>query len=215
MWNSGWCSQGCVSCASFRSCCANSAGGSIVGLLPGSSIESTPIPEQVKHLKKQMIYTEKRRSRVPVERKTLLCFFLLMVSTPNAWGTPQAADEISTPDQFKDEFQTVPCKNSERQDAVKILFEQMGAAASEITVDSYKQVENVLIRRDGTGDGLIVVGAHYDKTNNGCGALDNWTGIVAMAHIYRSLKRAPIQKTVLFVAFGDEERGLVGSRAMV
>jgi len=162
-----------------------------------------------------MIYTEKRRSRVLASRITLLCFFLLMVSAPNVWGTSQAADEISTPDQFKDEFQTVPCKNSERQDAVKTLFEQMGAAASEITVDSHKRVENVMIRRDGTGEGLIVVGAHYDKANNGCGALDNWTGIVAMAHIYRSLKSAPIQKTLLFVAFGDEERGLVGSRAMV
>ncbi len=36
-------------------------------------------------------------------RITLLCFFLLMVSAPNVWGTSQAADEISTPDQFKDE----------------------------------------------------------------------------------------------------------------
>jgi len=50
-----------------------------------------------------MIYTEKRRSRVPASRITLLCFLLLMVSASNAWGTPQAADEISTPDQFKDE----------------------------------------------------------------------------------------------------------------
>src|SRR5437588_12487347 len=32
MWHSGWCSHGCVSCASFRSSRANSAGGSIVGL---------------------------------------------------------------------------------------------------------------------------------------------------------------------------------------
>ena len=112
---------------------------------------------------------------MPAKRKTLLCFLLLMVSAPNVWGTAQAADEISTPDQFKHEFQTVPCKNSERQDAVKTLFEQMGAAASEITVDSHKRVENVMIRRDGIGEGLIVVGAHYDKANNGCGALDNWT----------------------------------------
>jgi Zn-dependent M28 family amino/carboxypeptidase len=49
---------------------------------------------------------------------------------------------------------------------------------------------------------------------DGCGAVDNWTGVVALAHLYRSLKDVPLKKTVLFVAFGKEERGLVGSRAM-
>ena len=48
----------------------------------------------------------------------------------------------------------------------------------------------------------------------GCGALDNWTGIVTLAHLYRSLKNVPLKKTLLFVAFGKEEKGLVGSRAM-
>ena len=52
-----------------------------------------------------------------------------------------------------------------------------------------------------------MIGAHYDKTINGCGAIDNWTGIVALAHIYKSLKDAPLQKNVVLVAFGKEEQG--------
>src|SRR4030095_6437012 len=63
-------------------------------------------------------------------------------------------------------------------------------------------------------DEKIIVGAHYDKVADGCGAIDNWTGIVAMAHLYKTLKEIPLNKTVWFVAFGKEEKGLIGSRAM-
>ncbi|HYX72918.1 MAG TPA: M20/M25/M40 family metallo-hydrolase, partial [Nitrososphaera sp.] len=51
--------------------------------------------------------------------------------------------------------------------------------------------------------------------SDGCGAIDNWSGIVTIAHLYRSLKDIPLKKTILFVAFGKEEKGLIGSRAMV
>ena len=78
----------------------------------------------------------------------------------------------------------------------------MGVTDSEMAVEKYKRVENVVIRKPGTSDGVIVIGAHYDKVNDGCGALDNWTGIVTIAHLYRSLKSVATQKTILFVGFG-------------
>jgi len=59
-----------------------------------------------------------------------------------------------------------------------------------------------------------VIGAHYDKVIAGCGAIDNWTGVVTVAHIYRTVKDLPLKKNVVFVAFGKEEEGLVGSSAM-
>ncbi|MGH9833485.1 MAG: M28 family metallopeptidase, partial [Blastocatellia bacterium] len=76
--------------------------------------------------------------------------------------------------------------------------------------------ENVIIRKPAAGDTTekIVIGAHYDKTDNGCGAVDNWTGVVAIAHIYRNLKDVPTKKNIIFVAFGKEEKGLVGSSEM-
>src|SRR5262249_40513403 len=46
-------------------------------------------------------------------------------------------------------------------------------------------------------------------------AVDNWTGVVTLAHLYGTIRTFKTQKTVLFVAFGKEEKGLVGSRAMV
>jgi Zn-dependent M28 family amino/carboxypeptidase len=121
---------------------------------------------------------------------------------------------ISTPEQIKEEFKTVPCKDSERLDGVKALFEKMGATSSDISMEKYKDVENLMVRLPGDTDEKIVVGAHYDKVADGCGAIDNWTGIVAIAHMYRTLKNYPLKKTLIFVAFGKEEKGLFGSRAM-
>jgi putative aminopeptidase FrvX len=126
---------------------------------------------------------------------------------------------LSTTDQIRSEFDSVPCKNEERLNAVKALFERMGAEPAEITIDKFKDVQNVVVRKEGaspeTANEKIVIGAHYDKTSMGCGAVDNWTGIVALAHIYRALRDVPLNKTVLFVAFGEEEKGLFGSAAMV
>ena len=121
---------------------------------------------------------------------------------------------ISTEDEIKAGFDSVPCKNDDRLRGAKALFEKMGAAASDVSVEKHKDVENLVVRKPGTTKETIIIGAHYDKAGSGCGAVDNWTGIVAIAHLYRSLKTAPLKKSVLFVAFGREEEGLIGSRAM-
>jgi Zn-dependent M28 family amino/carboxypeptidase len=39
--------------------------------------------------------------------------------------------------------------------------------------------------------------------------------MVAIAHMYRAIKSLKPSKTLVFVGFGEEEKGLVGSRAMV
>ncbi len=123
---------------------------------------------------------------------------------------------ISAREEIKSEFDSVPCKNGDRLKAVKALFEKMGAKPEEITIEKGRGVENVVIRKPAANDSSekIVVGAHYDKTSQGCGAIDNWTGVVAVAHIYRTLKDTPLRKNVIFVAFGEEEKGLVGSSGM-
>jgi Iap family predicted aminopeptidase len=145
----------------------------------------------------------------------LFCFFLKI----NVCAQDGNGIKLSTSDEMRSEFDSVPCQNDERLNAVRALFERMGADPAEITIDKFKNVENVVIRKVAasheTSNEKIVIGAHYDKTVSGCGAVDNWTGIVALAHIYRTLKEVPLNKTVLFIAFGEEEKGLVGSAAMV
>jgi Zn-dependent M28 family amino/carboxypeptidase len=56
---------------------------------------------------------------------------------------------------------------------------------------------------------------HYDFVDGGCGAVDNWTGIVSVAHLFRTIRTMPANKSLLFVAFGQEEKGLLGSKAML
>jgi Iap family predicted aminopeptidase len=72
---------------------------------------------------------------------------------------------------------------------------------------------NVVGEVSGTGgsDERVVVGAHYDTQLAGVGACDNATGIAALIDIARACSAEPRQRTVVFVAFADEEHGLVGS----
>jgi Zn-dependent M28 family amino/carboxypeptidase len=133
-------------------------------------------------------------------------------------SSPKAAAaklELATVEELKAEFDNVPCKEKERLPAVKALFERMGAPPAALGVNKLGGVENLVVVKPGRVNEKIVIGAHYDRAGNGsCGALDNWTGIVVIAHIYQALKDVPLNKTLVFVAFGREEQGLVGSRAM-
>lgn len=122
--------------------------------------------------------------------------------------------KISTPEQIKEDFAAVPCEDRDRLAAVKSLFERAGVSPSEVTIDKHKRVENLVVTIKGVSPEKIVVGAHYDKMPRGCGAIDNWSGIVTLAHLYKTLKSVPLKKTLVFMAFGKEEKGLVGSRAM-
>jgi len=126
--------------------------------------------------------------------------------------------KLATADELRAEFASVPCQNGERLQAVKVLFEKMGAAEDDITIERVKKIDNLVVRLEGGDPALagekVVVGAHYDKTEQGCGAVDNWTGIVAMASIYRAMRISRPRRTMIFVAFGEEEKGLLGSKEM-
>lgn len=128
----------------------------------------------------------------------------------------QANTAISTEEQIAEAVKLVPCKSEERLEAVKKLFAQAGAKDEEITIEKYNKdkVSNVVLKKKGKTDETIIVGAHYDKVNDGCGVVDNWTGVVILAHLYKTLSQMETQKSYIFVAFDQEEKGLQGSDAM-
>ncbi|MFN2406743.1 MAG: M28 family metallopeptidase [Pyrinomonadaceae bacterium] len=140
----------------------------------------------------------------------VLFFLLLAIST----GAQDSSLKVSSLEEIKEDFSTVPCDDKKRLDAVKSLFERAGVSSADVTIDKHKEVENFVITKKGQSSEKILVGAHYDKVAHGCGAVDNWTGVVTLSHLYRTLKDAPLKKTLIFVGFGKEEQGLVGSRAM-
>jgi Zn-dependent M28 family amino/carboxypeptidase len=145
----------------------------------------------------------------------IILLLFLPLSNASGFRYSDNSATVSTLDEIKAEFADVVCKNDKRQQAVRALFEKMGAQAADIAVEKFGGVENLVVRKPGTTAETVIIGAHYDKVSNGCGAIDNWSGIVVMAHLYRSLRNVRTSKTLLFVAFGKEEQGLIGSHAMV
>ena len=142
----------------------------------------------------------------------LLSVCLSLIISISASGQ---SPKISTVPDIERDVKAVPCKSSERLEAVKKLFRSMGATDADIAVDDTKDTKNVVVTKKGSTGDVIVVGAHYDKLGDGCGAIDNWTGIVAIAHLYGTLRNVETSKTFKFVAFDKEEAGLIGSHNFV
>lgn len=81
----------------------------------------------------------------------------------------------------------------------------------------YGSGTNVIARLPATGasQGTWVLGAHYDSVPGSPGANDNATGVAIVVAAARQLATLPCRShDVLFVAFDEEELGLVGSGAM-
>ncbi|MEZ5306799.1 MAG: M28 family peptidase [Pyrinomonadaceae bacterium] len=105
-----------------------------------------------------------------------------------------------------------PCGSYGRGIAAETIFRDLGAKTVR---HRFERAENIVAQL-GNGDEEIIVGAHYDKTTLGCGAIDNWTGISLLSGLYRRAKGfEKSDKKFTFVAFGNEEKGLWGSTAMV
>jgi hypothetical protein len=151
-------------------------------------------------------------------RVSLLSLGLVALVTAQVEATtPVVASEISysTQEQLLADAVLAPCNNDDRLDAARQLFIRSGAEPAAIQVIEAGKYKNLVVSLPGSGPGFVVVGAHYDKVREGCGAVDNWTGITLVAHLYKTARQLRPQRTFVFVAFGGEEAGLKGSRAMV
>ena len=158
-----------------------------------------------------MIRPIRARNRT-IERTILLVVFVL--ASAAALSVAAQAVRLSTEAEMVEHLMQAPCENKDRLDAVRELFVQAGADEADIRIDSFRNVENLVVTKKGATNETIIVGAHYDKTKDGCGTIDNWSGIVIIAHLYRTLSEKETEKTLVFAAFGKEEIGLVGSGAM-
>jgi hypothetical protein len=143
-----------------------------------------------------------------------LLLMLTVSSAAVAESSAAPALRISTVEEIRADLGLLGCGDESRYDTVSKLFTKAGAPSDHVQDFSHRQVRNLVVRKAGVSPETIVVGAHYDKTELGCGAVDNWTGIVAMAHLYSTLREVAHTKSLLFVAFDDEEQGLLGSHAM-
>jgi hypothetical protein len=75
--------------------------------------------------------------------------------------------------------------------------------------------DNLVVDIPGTGEGLVVVCAHYDSFYNTVGAYDNGSGTVALLHLARQWSDRRPERSVRLIFFTAEEWHLGGSRQHV
>ncbi|MEZ5428587.1 MAG: M28 family metallopeptidase [Pyrinomonadaceae bacterium] len=147
-------------------------------------------------------------------KKILLVSILILTLSVTAFVLRMPGNVVSTEEEIAVDLKTVPCEDDKRLEGVKKLFLKMGAGDEDLSIENFDKIENLVLVIKGKTDDTVIIGAHYDKVEEGCGAIDNWSGIVVLANLYRSLKDVKTEKTYKFVAFDKEEKGLLGSRAM-
>lgn len=81
---------------------------------------------------------------------------------------------------------------------------------------------NIIGEKNGTGSNYLVIGAHYDTCGPDSldgdrkpGANDNASGVAALMALARFFSKTETRHNLLFVAFGGEEKGLLGSEYFV
>jgi len=145
---------------------------------------------------------------------SLLIAGLLVTHAASARLVGSSDVTYSTEEQLAADVALSPCKNDDRFGAARELFSRCGANSENSSVVEAGKYKNFVATIPGTGSGTVVIGAHYDKAKEGCGAVDNWSGVTLVAHLYKTFHQMHPQRTFIFVAFGGEEVDLNGSRAM-
>ena len=74
---------------------------------------------------------------------------------------------------------------------------------------------NLICEITGAKAGIIIVAAHFDHVERGQGIVDNWSGAVLLPFLAKSVAEMHPKHTYRFIAFTDEEKGLVGSKYYV
>lgn len=76
---------------------------------------------------------------------------------------------------------------------------------------------NICARIEGTDkkEEILTLTAHYDSVPAGPGAYDNLSGSAIIMELCRYFKKNPPRRTLEFIWFGAEEKGLLGSQAYI
>jgi hypothetical protein len=123
-------------------------------------------------------------------------------------------EEVPSDDDLRGRLDRLPGTNPEREKYIVDLFKLAGAKPEEIVLqDIGRGRHNIMVVKKGKTDRVIVVGGHHDKVAEGMGAIDNGTGSTMVANLFQALHDQPTDATIVFIAFGREEEGLLGSAA--
>ena len=143
-------------------------------------------------------------------------FVLVSVLLAASFVSAQKTEFVTLPRQtIEERLRLAPRKDSDRQALIKKLLLDAGCAPELLREEKVGSAANVICVLPGESEGEIVVGAHFDHINKGDGVVDNWTGASLLPSLLEALRQQPRRHTYVFVAFAQEEKGLVGSRRYV
>lgn len=125
--------------------------------------------------------------------------------------------EFTANDRLRQRLAANPEKNKARMETLEALFAESGCKDRQLQRQSVRghARPNVICTLPGTGEGTVVVGAHFDHVEIGSGAVDNWSGASLLPSLYEGLAKSPRTLTFVFAGFTEEESGLNGSRYFV
>jgi len=181
-----------------------------------------------------MIYCKKNLRRVyfSIFSIFIICSFLVLGGcTEERWSTQEKAAE-NTPS-FEDSAYTYlqgfsalgprPAGTQKETDAADWIAGKLTGFGYEVAYEPFSFEadgesffsENIIAEKPGTGDGMIVLGAHYDSVETGDGADDNASGVALLLAAAEKFEKTDTPQTLRFVFFGAEEAGFFGSSAHV
>lgn len=133
-------------------------------------------------------------------------------------GTPLDQGEDRIPLQYRRKESSLPGVSIHYLDAMELL--ELGARECYLKVRQekvHRKSANIAIRIQGSEhpEEVITVSAHYDSVPEGPGAYDNMAAGAMVMETYRYFTAHQPKRSIEFIWFGAEEKGLLGSQAYV
>lgn len=136
-----------------------------------------------------------------------------------AAGSTLAGEPALLPvETIQQRFAALRPANEDRAVEIRRLFSEAGCDVKHYSEQRFRSSPspNIICTLPGESRRTIVVSAHYDRRKGaGEGAIDNWSGAALLPSLFESLRAEKRRYTFEFVAFTDEEIGLIGSREYV
>lgn len=133
-------------------------------------------------------------------------------------GTPLDQGEDRIPVQYRRKASDLPGASIHFTDAVEIV--EKGVSVCRLNIQQKEIIRNsanVAVRILGSDlpEEIVTVTAHYDSVPEGPGAYDNMSGGAMVMEAFRYFAAHRPARTMEFIWFGSEEKGLVGSQNYV
>jgi Iap family predicted aminopeptidase len=147
--------------------------------------------------------------------RTALCRALLGVLACATLVVAQGSKTASTGDSFRTQVTAISAgkDNVARRAAITKRLDRLGI---KYRLEEFKRGAvsgtNIIAELKPSGPKVLMLGAHYDRVEQGSGAVDNASGSSTVLELLAALSASPLKKhSVAAVFFDMEEEGLLGS----